>query len=1301
MRDDKRDLLIQSAINRVKTTAGNLASSVKSYFDPTSNGGNNFWNSPINKGLMQYQEKVVPHVKAAAIPIANTLIEGANSFNRLGYSVFDRQKAQPTLQDVGNVGKAGLAMYGAAKTPVMAVMGGLFGGAMNTVGNVITQKPLTQNIGQSIGEGSLGGAIAGPLTKLTNTIFSKALSPIQGAMASRLGAGGANVVQGIGVDLASGRQTTPQSVALDAVLGTVSGRAGFGRPNEMGIEHWRKRSIELPEADKRAIDSIVDAYRNKRKISPQEFKEAEKGLEVYIDRYLGKQWVDQNGFNVNKALKELQKVANKDFTTAYPTMWGFASNSQASGDLVEEARKYKSAEEFISNYKGSGTQYGDYNPSLRYGGTPGSKRLTELGVDPEKEVTIYRGIDDQTGKLARKINDGDFVTTDFESARAYAGSEKDVVKMKVKAKDLGAMSELQKKIPGMGFASDQPKNPQDPFYNVNRIGTDNQQTVADLVQTPEMKTRVKDVVGDKLTFDEVKTKAQVSPELKATKTRLETEKIGAEALALRNRIADLSNSGADNETLKELIIKDKAFGQFVARLLGQRRIVSDPAQKSIFNEMVARILKEGANPDEVIKAAKNVNFEDAKQAAEFYRKFVKTTPEDWLDALRYNSMLSSPNTHINNIFSNLANTSVVAPIEKSLTGAIDLFKSKATGGKQTQFVGEGPAFVKGYVESLNDATQNLINVLRGKNTITNPDTRNIPLATSGAASSVEKVLAVPTKLLEAMDQFFVTLTKGGERSALSYRQSKGVDVGDIEKLAADGAAYRTFRQDLKTKGQGNLLNGVDEFTSMLMRLRSSNTGWLRTVAKYTLPFVKTPMNILKQGIEYSPAGFATLPGSANKANQLAKAIMGSSVFASAAMLLESGRVTWAEPTSEKKRNEFRAAGMQPYAVKIGDNWVAFSKLPPALAFPFAITAALKDAQENKNLGDGDLNTILETVAKSTNFFADQSYLKNIGDFLATIKGDFDGLARLASNYPQQLLPYRAMLGWITRIVDPYERQIDKNATALERQVQQMMTSIPGMSQNLNPRLDSLGQPVERNNRVLNAFSPVRITTERPEAVRRYQVLDQQTKANRQDNEVREKVRQAGTPQQLGDKYFYDDNGEVKSINLASLLQEPTTKQERARQKSDTWSTINKVAQARGLSDSQKSEIYQKLGVSKDTAEYYSMASDAKEVRDEVLMTYIRLSKTRQDMLELLTKGRMEVNGKKFVTDTTVNELRAMGLLTSSEAKRLKATSYAPGSKPLAKISGRGGGASIKVKKLTAPGIKRIKVRPLSKLKVKI
>ena len=60
--------------------------------------------------------------------------------------------------------------------------------------------------------------------------------------------------------------------------------------------------------------------------------------------------------------------------------------------------------------------------------------LTDLGFDPEEEITIYRGV--PAG--ITEINPGDWVTTLPQLAKDYAGGGGEVLSMKVKAKDLFA-----------------------------------------------------------------------------------------------------------------------------------------------------------------------------------------------------------------------------------------------------------------------------------------------------------------------------------------------------------------------------------------------------------------------------------------------------------------------------------------------------------------------------------------------------------------------------------------------------------------------------------------------------------------------------------------------------------------------------------------------------------------------------------------------------------------------------------------------------------------------------------------------
>jgi hypothetical protein len=366
---------------------------------------------------------------------------------------------------------------------------------------------------------------------------------------------------------------------------------------------------------------------------------------------------------------------------------------------------------------------------------------------------------------------------------------------------------------------------------------------------------------------------------------------------------------------------------------------------------------------------------------------------------------------------------------------------------------------------------------------------------------VEKTLNFPLRLLEGMDIFFTTLTEGGLEKSLNYAAKKNI-LRSVD--IAGEAAQRVFRAG--GKEQGYVLNAVDSITNLIMAARNSDNPIVSTIAKFTLPFVKTPTELFKQGIEYSPLGLTTLLGAGNKTEQLAKMIIGSASAVGAATLLGQDRLTWAEPTNAKQKAEFRAAGRQPYSIKIGDNWVSYSKIHPAIAFNFALISAIDDGLKNKRLTESDAENLLSSFAKWGNFIADQSYLKNIGDFVAATKGDLGGYTKLFSNYPQQLVPFRALLSWVERLTDPVQRQVDPEGSILDRQMEQFMTQIPGLAQKVQPRKGPLGEPIENQNRFLNAFSPNRITTVEPSYESIFQLKEQKRDLDRLKRDLRDSIR---------------------------------------------------------------------------------------------------------------------------------------------------------------------------------------------------
>lgn len=616
------------------------------------------------------------------------------------------------------------------------------------------------------------------------------------------------------------------------------------------------------------------------------------------------------------------------------------------------------------------------------------------------------------------------------------------------------------------------------FYNLDRLKISKKAKNAIQGEIDNAGKQLNETVGKKLSNREVIDFADRTGQiLDNTVTRDATKVKIAANLNLRRKIADAAQSGKVDKNFIDLWIKDKAAGEDIARQLQARAIVADPADAVHIQAMLDSIYKVNQNADEIAKAASGVDFNNAKQVTEFYRKFVKPKAGEWVDLLRYNSMLSSPKTHLVNASANLQGTSVIAPIEKTVAGGLDYLRSSITGGPRTRYAGEGLAYTKGYLskDSMREASKRFGDVMRGKSFNYNPDVRNIPLASKGIGKTVEDVLSPVTKLLEASDQFFTSLTEGGSKSALAYRAAKsGIPIADVASKARDEAAYRLFRET-GNSSQGYVLDAFDKVSNKLMALRGDKNPLVSTISKFTLPFVRTPTNILKQGVEYSPLGLTTLIGSSDKTGQLAKAVIGMASAAGAATLLGDGRLTWAEPTSDAQKTKFRSEGKIPYAVKIGDKWVSYSKLHPAIAFNFALIAALDDEVKNKKLSETDSNNVLDALAKYGNFIADQSYLKSIGDVIAATKGDAERYGSYFSNYAQQIIPFRALMGWVTRLTDPYQRKVDQDGSVLDKQMQYIMTQIPGLSDKVPTRKDLGGTPLKNKNPLLNAFTPLTVS----------------------------------------------------------------------------------------------------------------------------------------------------------------------------------------------------------------------------------
>lgn len=631
-------------------------------------------------------------------------------------------------------------------------------------------------------------------------------------------------------------------------------------------------------------------------------------------------------------------------------------------------------------------------------------------------------------------------------------------------------------------------NPTDPFFNVNRLNVKPEIKQAVKTAVEQSKPEIEKVVGKTLTNKEaIDLSNRTAKVLHNAVPRQQTLEWEAAMLKSRQILADEAQNGTVTPEFLDALMTVKSQGTDIARKLQSLSIGADAQTVTAKQVMLEAVLKQTDKVDEVLKAANGVDFNDFQKASEFYRKFIAPTREEWIDTLRYNAMLSSPNTHFNNIFSNIQGTGIVAPIEKTLTGTFDWMRSTVTGKDRKYLAGEGVEYAKGYYSNLGNAAKRFGDVMKGKVMGEYPELRDIPLSAGGKGKFKEAALKLPQRLLEAADQFFTTLTSEGSKRSLEYRASKGVKVTDIAGKAGKEAEKRLFRAGFGQADEGPLLRSIEFIPEKIMEAKASTNPVIRATAKLSFPFVRIAVNLFKQGLEYSPAGVATIPGAKEKLPQFTKAFMGTMVGLGAAMLASSDRITWAKPTSEKQRGLWDKGGMQEYSVKIGDKWVSYSKLHPVLAFNLATVAGVKQALDNQKIDDGTAETMLTSLGNVMRFYADQSYVKNIGDFISATEQGASGMPKLAANYAQQFVPYRAFMGWLARTLDPVQRTATPDAGVLQKQMEYFFMQIPGLRQTLPEKTDIEGNPIENKNRFINAVSPAKVSTSNPDYENAYRI----------------------------------------------------------------------------------------------------------------------------------------------------------------------------------------------------------------------
>jgi len=321
---------------------------------------------------------------------------------------------------------------------------------------------------------------------------------------------------------------------------------------------------------------------------------------------------------------------------------------------------------------------------------------------------------------------------------------------------------------------------------------------------------------------------------------------------------------------------------------------------------------------------------------------------------------------------------------------------------------------------------------------------------------------MPGRFLTAGDELFKTMGYRMELNAQAFRTAKneGLEGEALAKRiqsiindppenlhleAVDASRYQTFTKDLGKRGKS------------IEKVLQVNPE-----ARIIVPFLRTPTNIIKWVGERTPLAplnsairAEIMAGGARQDMALAKIATGSMAMAMAADYFISGNITGGGPKNPQMRSLKMATGWQPYSIKVGDNYYAYSRLDPIGAFVglSADTAEIMGQTTEADTMDLTLSAVTATAQNVTS----KTYLSGVAEFfdmMSGISADPESANKQAKRWVERLAGSAVPSG-----VAQIERIVSPELSATQGILEKIQSRIPGYSDDLPPRRNIFGEPI--------------------------------------------------------------------------------------------------------------------------------------------------------------------------------------------------------------------------------------------------
>lgn len=550
---------------------------------------------------------------------------------------------------------------------------------------------------------------------------------------------------------------------------------------------------------------------------------------------------------------------------------------------------------------------------------------------------------------------------------------------------------------------------------------------------------------------------------------------------------------------------------------------------------ITTILKEADKLPQGSKARYDLEMQAAAIAAES----VNTSLLDKWNAWRYMAMLGNIRTNEKNIAGNFAQGSlartkefVQAMIESGLDAASRAVRWKGiqrTTAIVNPFSAEGKRLLSAaLLDADNSAYKDLIGTSEyfditkqmGHKVFDTKWLENVRKGISGALEGADyygvpgtldffkKAFSEDSVAWKAADMIQRKVGMYGEKTAIGisglrnnyawslaeYLKANHLDpsvlnaADDASVQAAAQARAWAIKQALENTyhEESAVASALSNFSKMLMQSDSKGAKTLGVVLEGNFPFKKTPINVLKEALRYSPAGIVepavqavisvikkgNAPSAAEWADSIAKALTGTGLMALGAYMRSIGLLNSSLDDVAAAGKE--GTGEQEYSLRYEDedgNLVSYTIdwLSP-IALPLFMGAEYYDRAIKG--GEGILSAITNGVAALADPVTEMTFLSSLNktlDTFNTVKQSSEpsfalpaAVISAGASYFTQGVP--SLLGQVARSVDDTRRSTYTGKTGVPnvvgRQIEGVQNKLLGLSMLNEPYIDQWGNTDE-------------------------------------------------------------------------------------------------------------------------------------------------------------------------------------------------------------------------------------------------